>query len=386
MTSSDCIIIGGGVIGLSTALKLAEKGFKTAVFDSNLPGQESSWAGGGILSPLAPWQETAQIDPLVQRSQALYPAFIEKIEETSGIKTGFYRSGLFVHCIPTPEIDNEIKMRRFPGQESQTPLCQKMPNGYHFPHIAQVRNPWLLKALYATCLKHPNISFQPLRVDKILTQHSKCQGVVTKERTFVAEHVIVAAGAWSMLLLNALTDPKQSKKTETQSIYPVKGQILLLSAPNHCLQSLWLEKDVYLIPRNDHLVLVGSTLEHNGFDKRPSLNGYQFLLQAAHRLKHLLGSFQIEMIWAGLRPGSSHGIPWIGPWPEIEGLWINSGHFRYGLTMAPASAQLLSDLMVSAPVLPFAANFLPATRRPFALDTKTSPKQGNHPLEIKSYG
>jgi glycine oxidase len=162
--------------------------------------------------------------------------------------------------------------------------------------------------------------------------------VVTQVGAFAAEQCLIAAGAWSGALLNhlGLTIP----------VEPVKGQILLVRAAPDLVRRIVLSDNHYIIPRNDGHILIGSTLEHAGYDKQITERAAGELRDFATSIVPALGTAPTEMQWAGLRPGSPEGIPYIGPVPGAEGVFLCTGHYRNGFVMAPASARLVVDLML----------------------------------------
>jgi glycine oxidase len=143
-------------------------------------------------------------------------------------------------------------------------------------------------------------------------------------------------------------------------VEPVKGQMILYQCATDFLPSMVLAKGRYAIPRRDGHVLVGSTLEHEGFDKTPTENALASLQASAIELLPALARATPVRHWAGLRPGSPEGIPFIGPVDGHEGLWLNCGHYRNGLVLAPASCQLFADLLLNrTPIIdptPYAPN------------------------------
>ena len=154
--------------------------------------------------------------------------------------------------------------------------------------------------------------------------------------------MLIAAGAWTAYL----TEKMFTKNLKKLKISPVKGQMLLFQAQQNSLRTMILEGDHYLIPRRDGKILVGSSVEHTRFDKSTTEQTKNELKNFAFDLFPNLKDFFLIGHWAGLRPGTEQGVPYIGNHPEIENLSINAGHFRNGLTMAPASAQLIVDLIL----------------------------------------
>jgi glycine oxidase len=205
------------------------------------------------------------------------------------------------------------------------------------PWVHQVRNPRLCRALAQT-LKSLGVELADHEAAlSIELSHGRAVGVRTARRSLRAEHVCICAGAWSSPLLDATGwAPK---------IAPVKGQMLLLRLAQAVADdAILIDQGFYLVPREPDLVVVGSTLEHAGFDKATSSSARDLLLAAAQRLLPHTG-FTLEHHWAGLRPGNIDGVPTISSHPSVEGLWLNSGHYRNGLTLAPGSAQRLANLI-----------------------------------------
>jgi glycine oxidase len=202
---------------------------------------------------------------------------------------------------------------------------------------AQVRNPRLIKALVEALTRRGVEILSGAEVREIGVSGGRVTRVVTSQTTLAPGSVIVAAGAWSARLLGHV-GPKLD-------IFPVRGQILLYKTEPNSLETILVQNDYYAIPRSDGHILVGSTKEHVGFDARTTQAGRRELEQAAARLFPPLAGLLPIAHWAGLRPGSPHNIPTIARHPQIANLYVNAGHYRYGLTMAPGSARLLANLI-----------------------------------------
>ncbi len=180
---------------------------------------------------------------------------------------------------------------------------------------------------------------------------SRVEGAETESGFQAAGAVIVAAGAWSGMLLSAFGPGF--------GIEPVRGQIALLRGRPGLLAAIVGADCHYLIPRRDGRILAGSTVERAGFDKTTTREAVDELAAAARSLIPALSGAPVETAWAGLRPGSPGGIPLIGPHPSVEGLFLNPGHYRNGLFLAPGSAALLADLVLQRPPLLDPAPYLP---------------------------
>ncbi len=170
-------------------------------------------------------------------------------------------------------------------------------------------------------------------------------GLASHPLTIPVNQVVLASGAWTGQVFRELLPAV----TQIPAIKPVKGQMLLYDAQPETLAFMVLDGDHYLIPRRDGKILAGSTVELAGFDKSTSTTTFDRLNGFAQQLLPSLKHYPITHHWAGLRPGTDQGIPYIGRHPEISNLSVNAGHFRNGLVMAPASAKLLVDLVLGRP-------------------------------------
>jgi len=347
----DCIIIGAGIMGLMTARELALAGLKVCVLDQSAVGRESSWAGGGILSPLYPWRYPEPVQHLARWSQQAYPELVETLLTDTGIDPERRESGLLVlgdselteakawaenYTTSMDTLDNAQLRSLAPALAKK--LADSVEQSLWFEQIGQVRNPSLLKALTKDVLQRGVEIREQTRVDSLLIYEGKIQGVETSTGKIEADKVIACSGAWTHDLLQ-VTDLKVN-------VQPVKGQMLMYKASPELLNQVILNGDRYVIPRRDGRILIGSTLEHTGFDKSTSQQANDDLQHAAKQIIPALSDYPIERHWAGLRPGTSDGIPYIYADKQVDGLFVNSGHFRNGVVLAPASARLTADLVL----------------------------------------
>jgi glycine oxidase len=329
------IVVGAGVIGMLSALELHRRGWRVSVFDRAAAGQESSWAGGGILSPILPWNYPEPVWRLSRRSLPLYAALAPELAGATGVDPELVASGALV-LDPAAIQPGEAWCRAagLPALHIDAVLRSRGPAlpGLLLPWVGQIRNPRLGRAL-AIRLRQLGIALhEHTPVSGWLRDGDRVIGVRTAEGEHRAERVVLAAGAWSGVLGNL-------------PVQPVRGQMLLLRAAPNRLQRIVLDRGRYLIPRRDGRILVGSTVETAGFDKSVTAPVRDELLQFAAGLLGDEVADRVETHWSGLRPGSADGIPYIGPHPALPGLWASTGHYRNGLVMAPASAELLADLM-----------------------------------------
>jgi glycine oxidase len=348
-------IIGSGISGMMTAWMLAGRGCDITLYDKQQPGQESSWAGGGIVSPLYPWRYADSVTRLAKASQAVYPKLAETLKSESGIDPEYLRSGLLIFSPEEEEAAQEWGRRWSMDIRSvdasaiadlDPALACPDPTALWFPDVGQVRNPRIVKALYIRFIINAEVSsLSP-------SPHGIEVETGSSRETF--DKAILCTGAWSPLLLeHAGIQPE---------IRPVRGQMLLFRTEPDTVRRITLHENHYAIPRKDGRVLFGSTIENTGFVKETTEAARSELATLAAKLYPVLADAPIEHHWAGLRPGSPEGIPYIGPVPGINNLFINAGHFRNGVVLAPASAKLAADLLTGE-----APDIDPA---PYTLDAK----------------
>ena len=340
---ASVVILGAGVSGLSVALALLQRGHRVAVLDRGTVGGESSWAGGGILSPLLPWDYAEPVSALALRSMAGYADWVASIEAISGRDAEFWRCGMLALGVIDPEQAMAWCAAHGMAAQPGRPQSLQLPSGVPdqdpvwMPEVAQVRNPHLVAALRAAVVQLGGVIREHCPATGVLTQGGRVTAVQSAAETFPADSVVLATGAWSGLGLAGLA--------ATPQIRPIRGQMLLFKLAPGVLETILYRNGLYLIPRRDGHVLVGSTLEDAGFDKSTDDATRQRLHAEAAELLPALAAMQPVRHWAGLRPGSPDNIPVIDRHPDFGNVFVNTGHYRYGVTLAPASAELLVDLM-----------------------------------------
>lgn len=363
------LIVGGGVVGLLSARMQALAGGRVALLERQAIGVESSWAGGGIVSPLYPWRYSSAVTALAHWSQDFYPRLAEQLLAQTQIDPEVHVTGLY-----WLDLDDEADALVWALREGRSlrsvdmsavrravpALAEGFGRAVQMADVANVRNPRLVKALRAALEQMPNVTVhEHCAVSGFIREGSRVTGVRTAQGDMHADQVVLSAGAWSGELMKTLGIELP--------VVPVKGQMILYKCVEDFLPAMVLAKGRYAIPRRDGHILIGSTLEHAGFDKTPTDEALASLKASAVELLPALADAEVVGHWAGLRPGSPEGIPFIGPVPGHEGLWLNCGHYRNGLVLAPASCQLLTDLMLGREPIVDPAPYAPAGRLDLAV-------------------
>lgn len=348
---SDVIVIGGGVVGLTIAYELSGRGVEVTVLDQGSLGREASWAGAGMLPPGHPTAAQSPFERLRGESQLLWHDLSEQLLAETGIDNGYRRcGGLELRCHGTSnELDDEIdslhsngieveKLAPIRAREFESNLSPSVSAAYRLPEMAQVRNPRHLKAMAAACANRGVCFRVGTAVHEIDQQGEKIVGVHTSAGLMTGGQFIIAAGAWSQRLM-------QSADCLVR-IRPLRGQIVLLQTESLPFLHIIQMGKQYLVPRPDGRILVGSTEEEAGFDKRNTAEGVNKLLAFAREIVPCLAEATFERAWAGLRPRSEDGLPYLGRVPGAENLFVAAGHFRDGLQLSPITARLISELVL----------------------------------------
>lgn len=349
---SECIVIGGGVIGMLTARELYKSGMEVLLIERGALGGESSWAGGGIISPLYPWRYQPSVNVLAQKSKQLYPNLAAQLSDESGVDCELLNSGLLVTSqaeLDRDEIEQALSWSREWNidlhhivdrnhlEEIEPAIVQGIDQALWMPEIMQIRNPKIVKALLGS-FNNLGISYlENTRVQDINVDSGRVTGVQSDKDFYCADKVIVASGAWSTGLLGGV---------HKVNVEPVKGQMIMLKGKANLVNRIILSDGHYVIPRQDGRVLAGSTLEKTGFDKSTSDVALKELFENAVGLVPALADFPVERQWAGLRPGTENGVPYICASNEVEGLYIHAGHYRNGIVLGPASVQLMTEIVL----------------------------------------
>jgi glycine oxidase len=341
--NTDIIIVGGGILGLLTARRLAQDGQHVALVDPSGRAGQASWAGAGLLTPVPPWEAPVEIQRLARASASIYPELCEALHAATGIDPELDRQDVIWLDPDTSAESNTLAgygahwvepaeaAHRAPGSRA----CER---ALLMEGALTVRNPRLLRAARADLVQR-GVDLIDAVAERIEAQVAGWRVVLRGGVELRAARVLVAAGAWSAELLRPLGCQLP--------VRPMRGQILLYQQSAPVALPVLLDGEHYLVARRDGHLLIGSTVEDAGFEPVTTDAALDELRQVFRRLLPGLQAAEVGA-WAGLRPGSPDGIPFIGEVPGHSGLFVCAGHFRLGLTLAPASADLICDLILGA--------------------------------------
>jgi glycine oxidase len=356
---SDIIIAGGGVIGLSIAYELAGQGSAVVVLDQGPFAQESSWAGAGILPPGNLEFARTPEARLRALSHSLWPKWTAQLLDETGIDNGFRNcGGIEVRLHGSAEhlrdelddwrregvVVEELDSQQLARHEPQ--LNPAITAAYRLPQECQVRNPRHLKALLAACARRGVALMPGNSVVGFERDGERIIAARTARGVVAGGQFVVAGGAWSPQILSSLA--------RKLAVDPVRGQIVQLATVGPPFRHVISCGPRYLVPRTDGRLLIGSTEEWVGFEKRNTAEAVAELIRFGMEVVPCLSSASFERSWSGLRPGSADGLPYLGRVPGFQNLVVAAGHFRSGLQMSPGTAvvarQILFDQETAIPI------------------------------------
>ncbi|MFN3385744.1 MAG: glycine oxidase ThiO [Candidatus Thermochlorobacter sp.] len=376
MTSlqTEVAIIGGGIIGLSTAWQLARAGVEVCVFERSEAGKSASWAAAGMLAPQAEVGfEEINFLRLGQESLALYPKFLEELKEDAGLDVQLDTRGTLMIALDRDDreaLRREFEFRKSIGlavewitaseaRELEPLLSPKVTSAIWLPNDYQIDNQALILALRRALIARGSTLYEHTAVERVETYQGKVVGLLTSAGQVEAKYVVLAAGAWSNEIAGL---PEEARPT----VRPVKGQILTLKMTKQLRMTKVVRSPrVYLAPKLDGRLIIGATSEEKGFDTIPTAGGMLTLLEEAFEAVPAIYELGIEEMRVGLRPGSRDNEPLIGE-SSVKNLLIATGHYRHGILLAPVTAKAIAALILGEPVsktlLPFSPNrFLTST-------------------------
>jgi glycine oxidase len=351
----DVIVIGGGVIGLSIARRLAERK-SVLVLDRGATGQGTSRAAAGMLTPLSEADDQGPFFQFCRASHAVYARFIEEVQSESGIETGYAAEGVL--CLASPGDDAKVLRARYEWQKSSgfdvhllscdevrkmEPLVTvPIETAVYVPGESSVMPRALVNALRESCFNRG----VEIRTGTHVVGISERE-VHLEHMTLEAPNIVIASGVWSSEF-QGLNPPIP--------VHPRKGQILSLRMPAGAFRRMIRWGHSYFVPRPGDELIVGATNEDAGFDLSNTPAGLGRLLTDAQQISSHVGCFPILETWTGLRPATPDGLPILGP-SEIPGVFYATGHYRNGVLLAPITADIVSDYIEgrksSLPIEPY---------------------------------
>lgn len=347
---SDVAIVGAGVIGLASAYELRKRGADVTVFERDEAAHAASWAAAGMLAPYSESLGDAALETLCLASLERYPAFVAELAERSSVDAYLRLDGTIhlafddadrarLEALAAAARTQTRMLARAELLEAEPMVSKHAVAGLSIEGEGHVDNRRLGRALLAAALDAGARVEEHAGEIAVESDARRILGLRTARGFRPARTVVNATGAWAGRLPGI---------SVVVPVRPKKGQMAALAIPRGFARRMVWTPDVYLVPRADGRLLIGATVEDAGFDQRVTADGIAALLTAALRAAPSLGGFSLSETWAGLRPASADGRPFIGA-TSVDGYYVASGHYRNGILLTPVTAELLADAIEGRP-------------------------------------
>lgn len=351
-TTPDVLVIGGGLIGCSIALRLAQQKLRVTLVERGEPGAEASSAGAGMIAPQGETVEPDEFFALCAASRDLYPEFVREVEEASGERVYLRRDGTLAVAFGEGDLDAVYTGQRNAGLpiERLTAAEARRRAPVLSPEISEalllandfwLDNERLIHALAQACRAN-GVEFQShTQVKRLIVRSGRVEKIDTEsegaELSFSAGEFVLAAGAWSGELARSAGIPLP--------IQPCRGQMIEFEGAERFPVAVRAGHH-YFVPRPNGRLIAGSTMEYVGYEKAVTGEGLCSILEAAIRMAPGVRQLRFRRCWAGLRPDTQDHRPVLGR-GELANLTLATGHFRNGILLTPITAKLISELIVS---------------------------------------
>ncbi|PYO02477.1 MAG: glycine oxidase ThiO [Candidatus Rokuibacteriota bacterium] len=357
------LVVGGGIIGCATAYELAKAGCAVTLLERATPGAEASGAAAGLLAPLGDSSETFR--DLAIASWRLYPGVVRELRERTGIDVEHVTRGTIYPLYTADDVRAaEERARRAEDLDLGVEAWDRGDVQAHEPALGAkvggamfvrgdhwVNNQRLVVAYAQAAVAVGVALITGCGVSRVIVEDGHARGVVAEGERYEADAVVLAAGAWTSALAASFGG--------RLPVEPRRGQMAALTHVPPVLKHVIHGDDVYLVPRPSGELLIGATVERVGFQRTVTALGIAGLLQAAIDLVPALGGLPISRTWYGFRPWAPDSMPIIGPWPGVDGLWVATAHFRNGILLAPITARVMTEWIVSGKTSLSLKDFLP---------------------------
>lgn len=351
---SDVLIIGGGIVGLSLAIELKLRSVKVTVLSRDFQ-EAATHAAAGMLAPQAEKIPPSPMLDLCLQSREIYPDWVRKLEEITGLETGYWSCGILAPVYdlgeqPSKEagenlLTNQVWLNQEEIQQHQPGLSSEVVGGWWYPDDGQVDNRALAHCLWMAAQQLGIEVLEGVAVTEFVRENQQIKYVKTSQGDWQAERYVLATGAWSQELLPI-------------AVYPKKGQMLSLRVVSSTqpLKQVLFGDETYIVPRKDGRIVIGASSENVGFTPDNTPAGVQKLLSGSTRLYPPLKDLPILEFWWGFRPATPDELPILGT-SAYENLTLATGHYRNGILLAPITALLIADLLEKQKCNPLLSHF-----------------------------
>lgn len=344
--TSDVLIIGGGIVGCACAFELAKRGARVTLLEYGKTGMQATNAAAGLLAPLGESDAPTAILRTGLRALREYPALVAELRERCGFDVEL-RDGILK--VAFDEDEAAALQRRFSWQrelgltldwldgamcrELEPRLSERIVAGVFSPQEAWMSNQLLALALERAARSYGAVIHERTPVARIRRRGGRIAGVAAGGEIYEAPAIVLAAGARSGQIA--------ARMGIVLPVFPVRGQMVALGGMSAPIRHAVWGREGYLVPRANGLVFAGATVEHAGFRRRTTKAGVRAMRRMAASLVPQLAAATMPFEWAGLRPGTPDGMPFIGPIADTN-VVAATGHYRNGILLGPLTGKLVA--------------------------------------------
>ncbi|WP_343836175.1 glycine oxidase ThiO [Salinibacillus aidingensis] len=347
----DAIVIGGGVMGGSTAFQLSKKGYRTLVLEKDQLGGKASSAAAGMIGAQVELDSDSPMFQLARESRKQFPELAEEIKDLAGIDIGFRKNGMLKMAFTNEEREKFLKIIETQQQLGEqvdwlTPeevinkeplLSSSLKGAMYIEGDGQVSAPDFTMGLLKSAAALGTDLKEYCEVKGFLREGNRVIGVSTNEGNFYSHSVVVTAGAWTTQLI-------QESGLDLKG-YPVKGESFSVITHKPLLTHTIFSSSCYIVPKTGGRLIIGATVKPHSFSRSVSVEGIAQLMEEAKFILPSIKETEWKKAWAGTRPQSLDGLPYLGEHPEWSHLFIANGHFRNGILLSPITGMIITDLI-----------------------------------------
>ncbi len=356
MEKCDVFIIGGGVIGCAIAYRLAQRGKKVVLAERDTIGAHASSAAAGMLGAQVEFAEPGSLVELSLKSRQLFPALSRELYEKTGVDIQLNTSGILRVTYTEKEKAKLLAQAEWQSSMGEAvewletdqiralepAVTSEILGGLSIPHDYQVSSPHLTKAFAQAAALEGAELIEHCEVEEIVREQEHIIGVKTSRGVFPCDDIVLAAGAWSGVLARRFGIDLP--------VEPIKGECFSVIAHKLPIKRTIFSHGCYVVPKSGGRMIIGASVKEAGFDKRLTLDGIQKLTERAVRLIPELKNYEMETMWASLRPQTQNMLPFLGRHSTYKNLVLATGHYRNGILLSPITGEIVSQLIMGEPL------------------------------------